>query len=218
MVQSTPPALLHPGTQTQFNSFFNGKDGEISGFELNASGTAEDWLPEPFDGLGASGNVTFIDSSFYAPNLGKKPTPCQAHRTWFTMLRYSMRNLSVSARLNYQYRDAWLSTTENDSLTEYWDATERVDASLRYTLPNPVMGTNVTFALNGNNLTNEKDTRYINSPETPNQYEGFGRRWVAFNPHRLLIPKTNPLGPHHRRCGPDSYLESDYETNDTVHL
>jgi outer membrane receptor protein involved in Fe transport len=84
----------------------------------------------------------------------------------------------VSARLNYQYRDAWLSTTENDSLTEFWDETERVDSSIRYTIPQQVYGTNVTLALNGNNLTDERDVRFINTPATPNQVEGFGRRWV----------------------------------------
>ena len=84
----------------------------------------------------------------------------------------------VSARLNYQFRDAWLSTTENDSLSEFWDDTERVDASLRYTFPQNFFDTKVTLALNGNNLTDERDIRFINNPQTPNQVEGFGRRWV----------------------------------------
>lgn len=173
------PGLIAPGTPTQFNSFFNGDDGELSGFEVNFIGSAEELLPEPFDGLGFSGNLTLVDSSFTAPTLGDRTfdLPGTSDTVYNASVYYE--KFGVSARINYQYRDAWLSTTENDSLTEFWDETERVDASIRYTLPQPVLGTSVTFALNGNNLTDETDVRYINSPATPNQVEGFGRRWVA---------------------------------------
>ncbi|MEO0722499.1 MAG: TonB-dependent receptor, partial [Pseudomonadota bacterium] len=114
-----------------------------------------------------------------APTLGDRTfdLPGTSDTVYNASVYYE--KFGVSARINYQYRDAWLSTTENDSLTEFWDETERVDASIRYTLPQPVLGTSVTFALNGNNLTDETDVRYINSPATPNQVEGFGRRWVA---------------------------------------
>jgi TonB-dependent receptor len=171
------PGIIQANTATTYNSFFNGKDGELSGLEFNLIYSAADFLPEPFDGFGATGNVTFIDSSFYAPNLDNTYS---LPGTSDTVLNASLfyEKFGWSARVNYQYRDAWLSTTENDSLTEYWDDTTRVDASLRYTLPRDVFGANVTLALNGNNLTNEKDTRYVNTPATPNQYEGFGRRWV----------------------------------------
>ena len=173
------PGLIAPGTETSFNSFFNGEDGELTGFEINFLGTADDWLPEPFDGLGASGNLTFVDSEFTAPTLGNQSfsLPGTSETIYNASIFYE--KFGISARLNYQYRDDWLSTTENDSLTEFWAETERVDASLRYSLPNPVYGTNVTFALNGNNLTDEEDVRFINTRATPNQVEGFGRRWVA---------------------------------------
>ncbi len=172
------PDIIEPGTDTTYFSSFNGDDGELSGFEINAIYSAADFLPAPFDGLGASGNITFIDSSFYAPNLGASYSlPGTSDTVYNASLFYE--KFGLSARVNYQYRDAWLSTTENDSLSEFWDEAERVDASVRYTIPNDFYGTTVTLALNGNNLTDERDTRYINSPMTPNQYEGFGRRWVA---------------------------------------
>ena len=173
------PGLIAPGTDTTFNSFFNGEDGELTGVELNFIGSAEDLLPEPFDGLGFTGNLTLVDSNFRAPTLGNREfdLPGTSDTVYNASLFYE--KFGVSARVNYQYRDAWLSTTENDSLTEFWDETERVDASIRYTLPQEVYGTNVTFALNGNNLTDERDVRFINTPATPNQVEGFGRRWVA---------------------------------------
>ncbi|MEL7540704.1 MAG: TonB-dependent receptor, partial [Pseudomonadota bacterium] len=121
----------------------------------------------------------FVDSEFTAPTLGNQTfsLPGTSETIYNASIFYE--KFGISARINYQYRDDWLSTTENDSLTEFWAETERVDASLRYSLPNPVYGTNVTFALNGNNLTDEKDVRFINTRATPNQVEGFGRRWVA---------------------------------------
>ncbi|MEM9879657.1 MAG: TonB-dependent receptor, partial [Pseudomonadota bacterium] len=60
------PGLIAPGTPTVFNSFFNGEDGSLYGLELNFVGQAT-FLPEPFDGFGASGNITFLDSEFTAP-------------------------------------------------------------------------------------------------------------------------------------------------------
>jgi TonB-dependent receptor len=172
------PGVIAAGTPTTFNSFFNGDDGELTGFEVNFLGTAEDVLPAPFDGLGVSGNLTFVDSSFYAPDLGASYSlPGTSDTVYNASVFYE--KFGLSARINYQYRDAWLSTTENDSLSEYWGETERVDASIRYTIPQQFYGSDVTFALNGNNLTDEKDLRYVNTAATPNQYEGFGRRWVA---------------------------------------
>ncbi|MEO0785031.1 MAG: TonB-dependent receptor, partial [Pseudomonadota bacterium] len=125
------PGLIAPGTDTTFNSFFNGEDGELTGVELNFIGSAEDLLPEPFDGLGFTGNLTLVDSNFRAPTLGNREfdLPGTSDTVYNASLFYE--KFGVSARVNYQYRDAWLSTTENDSLTEFWDETERVDASIR---------------------------------------------------------------------------------------
>ena len=172
------PGLIASGTATTFNSFFNGEDGELTGFEINFIGSAADLLPAPLDGFGFSGNITWVDSEFTAPTLGDRTfdLPGTSDVMYNASLFYEKAGFSI--RVNYQYRDDWLSTTENDSLTEFWAETERVDASIRYTFPDPVLGTNLTLALNGNNLTDERDVRFINSRATPNQVEGFGRRWV----------------------------------------
>ncbi len=172
------PGLIPAGTPTTFNSFFNGDDGELTGFELNVIADASGFLPSPFDGLGITGNVTFVDSSFRAPLLGNRKFDLPGTSDLVYNASVFYEKYGFSARLNYQYRDAWLSTTENDSLTEFWDETERLDASIRYTVPNEVLGGNLTLALNGNNLSDERDVRFIDSPATPNQIEGFGRRWI----------------------------------------
>lgn len=172
------PGLIAPGTPTAFNSFFNGEDGELTGFEVSFIGSAADLVSGPLEGLGFSGNITFIDSEFTAPTLDNRTfdLPGTSELVYNASLFYEIRGFSV--RVNYQYRDDWLSTTENDSLTEYWAETERVDASIRYTFPEDVFGAMITLALDANNLTDETDVRFINSGRTPNQVEGFGRRWV----------------------------------------
>ncbi len=173
------PGLIAPGTETTFNSFLNGEDGEISGIEFNFIGSAENWLPEPFDGLGFSGNLTFIDSEFRAPSLNDQTFSLPGTSDVIYNASVFYEKFGISARINYQYRDDWLSTTENDDLNQFWAETTRVDFSLRYSLPYDVNGMNITLALNGNNITDEQDIRYIDSRATPDQVEGFGRRWVA---------------------------------------
>ncbi len=172
------PGLIAEGTDTTFNSFFNGTDGMLSGLELNLLGTFENLLPAPFDGLGGNMNLTFIDSEFTAPFLDDQQFSLPGTSEEIFNISVFYERYGVSARLNYQYRDDWLSTTENDSLSEFWAEAERVDASIRYTFPEKVLGTELTLALNANNITDERDVRYINSRATPNQVEGFGRRWV----------------------------------------
>lgn len=171
------PGVIAPGTPTVFNSFFNGEDGQLFGLEINAivQGT---FLPEPFDGLGVSGNVTFLDSEFTAPtqNNAKFDLPGTSDLVFNASIFYE--KFGFSARVNYQYRDDWLSTTENDGLNEFWGATERVDASIRYTVPSKVYGATITLFADGNNLSDERDLRYENTRATPNQFEGFGRRFV----------------------------------------
>lgn len=171
------PGVLPAGQPVTVNSFFNGENGELYGVEANFIGQAT-FLPAPFDGLGASANVTILDSSFDAPTQGGQTYSLPGTSDLVFNASAFYEKFGVSARVNYQYRDAWLSTTENDSLTEFWDETERVDASIRYAIPGDINGVTFTVFANGNNLTDAKDRRYVGSPSTPNQYEGFGRRYV----------------------------------------
>ena len=133
-------------------------------------------LPSPFDGLGAAANLSLLDSEFTAPTRGHAvfSMPGTSDTVFNASIFYE--KFGFSLRLNYQYRDDWLSTTENNGLNEFWGATERVDASLRYTLPTDMFGTSLTLFANANNLTDERDMRYVGTPATPNQYEGFGLR------------------------------------------
>ncbi|MEM5518033.1 TonB-dependent receptor [Henriciella sp. AS95] len=156
--------------------FVNGKNGHLSGVEASVIAQADDILPEPFDGFGVSGNLTLLDSEFETNSGNTFSLPGTSDTVFNASVFYE--KFGLSARVNYQYRDAWLSTTENDSLGEYWDEQSRVDASIRYNLPVEFSNARFTLFANGNNLTDETDVRYIATPATPNQVEGYGRRWL----------------------------------------
>ena len=133
----------------------------------------QDFIP---DGFGVSGNLTLLDSEFETNEGDTFSLPGTSDLIWNASVYYE--KFGLSARLNYQYRDAWLSTTENDGFAEYWDEQQRVDASVRYNLPWEAQGARFTLFANANNLTDENDVRYEGTVTTPNQIEGYGRRWL----------------------------------------
>ena len=171
------PGLIAAGTPTTYSSFYNGDDGELRGIEFNLITQADSW-PEPFDGFGFQGNVTFLDSEFSAPTQGGRTYSLPGTSDLIYNASVYYEKFGLSARLNYMYRDDWLSTTENDSLTEFWAEEERMDFSVRYVFPQDFNGLNITVFANANNLTDAVDVRFANSITTPNQVERFGRRYL----------------------------------------
>lgn len=167
------------GTEYLLIGFVNGDNGQLTGFEANFIGQATDLLPGPLDGFGISGNVTVLDSEFETLSGNTFSLPGTSDLIYNFSVFYEKYGLS--ARLNYLWRDDWLSTTENDSLAEFWAEQERVDLSLRYTLPlnGALNGSEVTLFANANNLTDFVDVRYLGSDATPNQVERFGRRYLV---------------------------------------
>ena len=87
---------------------------------------------------------------------------------------YEMAGLSL--RLNYQYRDEWISPIEDPS--EIWGEMERVDATILYDLPFDIGGAVVSLYGNANNLTDETDVRFAGNG-TINQSESFGRHYAV---------------------------------------
>ena len=164
------------GESWLYTGYVNGEDGHLSGIEVNAIIQAADFLPDALEGFGVSANATFLDSEFTTLSGSQFSLPGTSDVIFNASAFYE--NDSFSARLNYQYRDAWLSTTENDSMGEYWDAQQRVDLSLSYILPWNIGG-DLSLYANANNLTDEIDVRYIDTPRTPNQVESYGRRYLV---------------------------------------
>lgn len=171
------PGLIDPGTPLVYNTTFNGDAGRLTGAEFNFIGQAT-FLPSPLDGFGASANLTLLSSRFTAPSLANQQFDLPGTSDTIFNASIFFEKFGISARLNYQYRDDWLSTTENEALNEFWAATTRVDASIRYALPQFSNGLAVTLFADANNITDERDLRFVNTSATPNQYEGFGERWM----------------------------------------
>lgn len=176
------PGVFARGEMVPYNTFLNGDDGELSGVELNVIYSAADFLPSPFDGFGVSGNLTMLDSEFFAPEIGANgitaPIPGTSDLIYNASLFYE--KYGVSARLSYQWRDAWLSTTESGpNLNQYWDETERLDAKIQYELPYHLGGTNTVVFFEASNLTDYQDRRYIETSRTIDQIESYGRAFMV---------------------------------------
>lgn len=151
----------------------NGSDGRLTGLELNYQ---QQWtfLPGPLDGFGFQGNITLIDSEFKAPDGRVLPLPGTSDLIYNASLYYE--NYGLSLRLNYSWRDDWLSSIETDiEADNFWGAYERLDFSARYQV-NDI----ATLYFDANNLTDELGTRYQNGDRNlPTEVEGFGRRYMA---------------------------------------
>ena len=152
----------------------NGDDGRMRGLELSFVGNAGELLPAPFDGFGVSANVTLLDTEFRGIDGVRYDLPGTSDLVYNASLFYEKHGFSV--RLNYQYRDEWISPIEDPS--EYWGEQKRVDLTTSYTLPLNIGGGSVSLYANVNNLTDETDVRYAGNG-TINQSESYGRYFLT---------------------------------------
>jgi TonB-dependent receptor len=165
-----PPAA---GQNWQFSGAVNGREGELKGLELNFIGSAASFLDGPLSGFGISGNVTFLDSEFTALDGRRLQLPGTSDLIYNIGVFYEL--FGLSARIDYQYRDEWVSPIESPD--EVWGEQERLDLSLIYTLPFDVLGASASLYLNANNLSDENDVRFAPNG-TINQSESFGWRYL----------------------------------------
>lgn len=166
-----PPAA---GEQWQLNSTTNGSNGELSGLEANLMFSAVDYLDGPLGGFGLGVNITLIDSEFETIRGEKLGLPGTSDAIYNASVFYE--NYGLSARLNYQYRDQWISPIEDPS--EVWDEMERLDATVQYELPIELSGATASIYANFNNITDETDVRFAGNG-TINQSESFGRHYLV---------------------------------------
>lgn len=161
------------GQQWQFNGAVNGDDGYLAGVEFNFIGMATDLLPGPLSGFGVSANLTLLDSEFSGINGETFGLPGTSDMILNASLFYEKYGLS--ARINYQYRDEWISPIEDPS--EFWGEQERVDLTVVYTLPFDLLGSTTAVYFNANNLTDETDVRFAGNG-TINQAESYGAHYL----------------------------------------
>ncbi|MDP5054121.1 MAG: TonB-dependent receptor [Congregibacter sp.] len=161
------------GQVWQFDGAVNGDDGYLAGLELNFIGMATDLLPGALSGFGVSANLTVLDSEFTGVNGETFGLPGTSDLIYNASLFYE--NYGFSARINYQYRDQWISPIEDPS--EFWGEQERVDLTLLYTLPFDLGGATTSLYFNANNLTDETDVRFAGNG-TINQSESYGAHYL----------------------------------------
>ena len=95
----------------------NGQGALLDGIEATAQ-TAFTFLPQPFDGFGASGNVTFARAirtnlTNNATNAALTEYPGLSKWTWNASMFYDKGWLN--ARLSYNYRSDWLDTVASST-------------------------------------------------------------------------------------------------------
>ena len=162
------------GEKWELSGPVNGSDGKITGLELNLIGVADDFLPA-LSGWGMSVNATLVNSEFKTIQGNTLDLPGTSDLIYNASVFYE--DYGLSARLNYQFRDEWISPIEDPS--EYWGEQSRLDFSMQYILPEDLTGAvSATLYFNANNLTDETDLRYAEN-HTVNQSESYGRRFMT---------------------------------------
>jgi TonB-dependent receptor len=161
------------GQLWQYTGNVNGKDGQLSGIEVNVIAYLNDIYSSMPEGLGFSANLTLLDSKFKGIRGNTYQLPGTSDTIYNASVFYE--NFGLSARLNYQYRDEWISPIESPD--EVWGEQQRVDLSIAYELPWEMAGATASVYLNGNNLTDEVDLRFAGNG-TVNQRESYGRSYL----------------------------------------
>ena len=144
----------------------------IQGIEASAQ-YAFDWLPAPFDGLGATANITVQkDKGFSTVNaLDGAPLSFPGLSKLAENASVYYENEDVSVRLSYVWRSKWLVTAlGRGNLPEFNDSYGEIDADVSYNLYEGIQ----VFA-DGINLTDSQIVQR-NAAARPILFDTFGRR------------------------------------------
>ena len=173
------PTGVSPTTDVIFTSSRNTPGGDLDGFEITLQ-TPFSFLPAPFDDFGGLVNYTQVESEveyIVSATLGtttRQPIVGQSPSSWSTTLYYE--NGPFEARVSGTYRDEYLIRVPGANSNDVEGKAEslNVDFSVSYDI-----GDNVTLSLEGINLTDQFDERWINSQRQNNlNYEHTGREFV----------------------------------------
>ena len=152
-----------------YTTTLNGSGGKLYGIEL-AYNQPFTFLPGVLSGFGVQASVAFVEGDFQTPDGRKVSFPGTSKR--ITNLSAFYEKYGFSARIGYQHRTDWLDDISVDATRDlYWNATERVDLSLRYEVVK-----NFTLYADVINLTDEPGIRYEGDETRPHEVESFGRR------------------------------------------
>lgn len=132
--------LFHDGITYTVRQPINGFGALLDGIEASAQ-TVFSFLPKPFDGFGASGNLTYARAirtnlTNSATGAPLKEYPGLSTWTWNASVFYDKGFLNV--RMNYNYRSDWLVTiadSNNGNLPIYRKAEGYLDGKITLRFP-----------------------------------------------------------------------------------
>jgi TonB-dependent receptor len=151
----------------------NANEAKVSGMEFNIQTQFSD-LPAPFDGLGASANITFSNGSAtgVAGRSGGVPLDRQSERTGSAQLLYE--KYGFQARLAYSFRSKYLlvlgATPADDNVVDGYSS---LDAHISYTWKQ------TTVFVEGSNLTDEPYRIFLGTADRVIENERYGATYRA---------------------------------------
>ncbi|GAB3038384.1 TonB-dependent receptor [Bowmanella dokdonensis] len=141
----------------------------IKGVELAYQQSLQNWLPEPFNGLGFQLNYTYVDSNYEDPELKAAGLPFQgmSKNSYNAVVYYEQ--YGFQARIAYNWRSKFLSDPEAWG-GPYWISDYgQLDASMSYDITDKIS----VFA-EATNLTNERYWGYVKREDQVSYLERFG--------------------------------------------
>jgi len=202
LVVSLPTILPKPADLTDpvyadtddfsFSRPTNGSDGDLTGIELGFV-YWPDMLPDPFDGFGVLGSVTFLDSEQRNVPLRELEdgTVLTATQDFFSVsdLSYNVTGAyergPFSARLSYVWREDFLSRNEAPDFANPLGIYRQSDPSLDFSASYD-LNERLAISFDAVNLTDTIQKEYY-------QYEDTGGLDI-FNFGNVLIGRTFQLG------------------------
>lgn len=150
----------------------NGDDGRIRGVEVGAQGFF-DFLPAPFDGLGAQLNYTYVISDSPGPIAGQSVPLVGLSENAVNAVAFYEKD-GFRARIAYNWRDDYVETTSgpgSGSLPVYVKPIGFLDASIGYSFSE-----NVDLTIDASNITRARLSSYFGETIRPRFSNIFDRR------------------------------------------
>lgn len=158
-----------PSDIFQVTRRINGQGGSLHGIELQYQQPFS-FLPGAWSNFGFIGNFTYVDSEVDYGAAGKGRLTGQSKQTYNATLYYEAG--PFQARVSAAHRGQYLVSFpgSNGNSEEGVNATTNIDASMSYEVT-----PNLTFSLEGINLTDEYTDRYVDSTDRVSDYRHTGR-------------------------------------------
>ena len=154
----------------------NGKGATVRGYEVGYQ-HAFDFLPYPFNGLGAQLNYTYTDSSVREPYTEGEQTytlPLEglSESSYNAVVYYEQDAFSV--RVAYNYRDSFLANRANtQGNPQFTDDYGQLDATINWNVTEKI-----TLSLNGINMNDEARYQYFLTPDRMLAHRASGARYT----------------------------------------